>query len=224
MNQSRKVFSLLGLIVITGFIFISSCKKEVKTYELHGIIYDPQFKKGVEGALVSLKASKVQSGVYNPNYTEIESVVSSSDGSYKFTVEYDNVSGYRLDVSKKDYFDQSYDIKTEELQQEGGYKANIDFLPIANVKLIVKNTSPQAADDKIQFWFSKLDDVKCKDCWNSDPIIGIGPSYSFNEEKMAIGEKRIEINWVVTKKGNQQTHVDYIDTKAFTTVNYNINY
>ena len=149
--------------------------------------------------------------------------MTSNDGNYEFTVEQENVSGYRLDFTKKNYFDNSVDVKPSNLQVNVPFTVNIDFIPIANVKLNVKNTSPQGADDEIRFHFTNID-VKCKDCWNNDVIVGTGPSYSFSDIKQLSGAKKIIISWVVTKKGNQHIYQDTIESKAFDTVTFNINY
>lgn len=223
MNFSKLLYTIISLIVLTSIVSLSSCKKEVAVYNLNGKIYDPQLKKAVSSANVSLKASKVESGVYNPSYNEINSTSSSSNGNYSFEVEFDNVSGYRLDFTKNNYFDQSIDIKTEDLQNDAGLTMNTNLIPIGFVKLIIKNTSPQGTDDEIRFHLSNVD-VKCKDCWTNDVITGTGPAYSFSETKQLSGEKKFLINWVVTKNSQQHVYQDTITSKAFSTVTFNINY
>jgi len=220
-----KAHSIIGLSILFVSIMLlsSACKKKVTLYDLNGSIADQQLNIKVSDVKVSLKASKIESGVYNPNYVEIQSTRSNSSGNFVFTVEHDNVAGYRLDFTKKDYFDQSMDIKTEALHVNVPLNVNINFVPIAHIKLSVKNTSPQGTDDQITFRFKNID-VKCKECWNNEPIKGVGPSYTYNETKKVSGEKEILIEWVVKKKGNQNIYQDTIHTKAFTTVNFNINY
>ena len=224
MNLSKYHFqSLFLLSFLIGSLFLNACKKEVATYDLSGKVFDPQLKKNVSSANISLKASKVQSGIYNPNYTEIQSVNTSSDGSFYLKVDYDNVSGYQVDVSKNNYFDESIRLKTDDIQNPDGLSLNIDLIPIAHIEIRIKNTTPQAADDEIRVHFSNVD-VKCKDCWNNDTIVGIGPSYNFSKTAQVSGEKKMVLKWVVKKNGIQHVYKDTILSKAFTTVTYNIDY
>lgn len=221
-KYSKSILFIL-MLVLVNIILINACKKEVATYQLSGKVYDPQLKKNVSNATISLKASEIQSGVYNPNYIEIQSIKSASNGTYQFEVEHGNVSGYRLDFSKEHYFDQSIDIETEDMHNEAGLVENTDLIPIANITLTVKNTSPQGTDDEVIFRFKNVD-VKCKECWNNEPIKGIGPSYSYSETKKVTGDKDIYIEWVVKKNSQQHIYQDTIQSKSFSTVNYNINY
>jgi len=224
MKQSinRIKFIAISILFVNIFLF-SACKKDVKTYEISGSIFDPQLHINVSGVKVSLKASKVQSGVYNPTYTEIQSTTTSSDGSFSFTVEHENVEGYRLDFTKTDYFDNTKDLSTDDVQNGNATNIKMDFIPIAEIKLIVKNTSPQSSDDKIEFRFSNVT-VKGKDCWTNDPITGIGPTYSFTKTGQVSGNKDMYLEWVVVKNGNQHSYTDTIHSEAFKLKTYNINY
>jgi hypothetical protein len=204
-------------------LFLGSCKKDVKTYGIAGTISDPQLHTKVSNAKVSLKASKVQSGVYNPNYTEIDASSTSSDGRFNFTVEHDNVSGYRIDVTKDNYFDASMDLNTEDIQNSGETNISLDLIPVGKITLVVKNTTPQGADDNIKFRFSNVT-VKGKDCWTNNATEGIGPSYSITKTGKVSGNKEMHLEWIVTKKGNQHIYKDTIWAEAFKTVTYHIKY
>lgn len=223
----KKTFKKLNFIVISilllNTLLFSACKKDVKTYEIKGQIYDPQLNINVSGVSISLKASKVQSGVYNPTYTEIQSATTSSNGTFSFTVEHENVEGYRLDFIKEKYFDTSEDISTDDVQNGNAVNIKIDFIPIAEIKLIVKNTSPQSNDDKIEFRFSNVT-VKGKECWTNEPITGVGPTYSLTKTGQVSGNKEMYLEWVVVKKGNQHSYTDTIHSDAFKLKTYHINY
>jgi len=223
MHYKAHYVSGLAMLLASIILFSTSCKKKAAIYELNGTISDPQLKVKVDNVKVSLKASKIESGVYNPNFVEIQSTKSSSSGSYSFSVEYDNVSAYRLDFNKTNYFDASKEISPEYLQSNSPLSVDINIIPIAEINLSVKNTSPQGTDDQITFRFKNIE-VKCKDCWNNEPITGSGPSYNYNATKKLSGEKDVYIEWVVKKKGNQKIYQDTIHTKAFKSVNFNINY
>ena len=220
--RTPNIISLIMLMIIVTFV-ISSCKKKVITYEIQGKVYDPQLNTLISDANISLKASKVVSGVYNPNYIEIQTTKTNSNGIFNFSVEHDNAAGYRLDITKKDYFDESVDIKADDLNTDQSYSVNIDFIPVAYIKLNVKNTSPQGTDDEISFHFKNVD-VKCKDCWDNTPIVGTGPTYNYSRKAKVSGEKQLILEWVVTKKGNQHIFHDTIQSKAFKSTTYNIDY
>ena len=224
MSRRPQFLFLIALSILTiNILFLGSCKKDVKTYGIAGTISAPQLHLKVSGAKVSLKASKVQSGVYNPNYTEIDAYTTSSDGKFNFSVKHDNVSGYRIDITKDKYFDASIDLKTEDVQNDGETNISLDLIPVGEITLIVKNTTPQTADDNIKFRFSNVA-VKGKDCWTNDATEGIGPSYNISKTGKVTGNKEMYLEWIVTKKGNQHIYKDTILSEAFKIVTYHINY
>ena len=220
--RSQKKHLFLIFLAIVGLTFVS-CEKEVRKFDISGKVYDPQLKKNVSSAEVVLRGSKIQSGIYNSNYIDLQSTSTSSDGSYSFEVPEETVSGYRFYINKKDYFDQLIDVNTEDLQNNNGYTLNVNLIPIAYLKLSVKNTMPIGSDDEIHFRFKNID-VQCKDCWNKGTITGVGPTYTYSRTAQTSGENELIIEWVVKKGGQQHIYSDTIFTKAFQTVDYNINY
>ncbi|MCK5856553.1 MAG: hypothetical protein KAG64_03625 [Bacteroidales bacterium] len=224
MKNSVSILYIIGVSILSlNIILVSACNKDVKSYEIAGSVFDPQLSINVTGAKVSLKASKVQSGVYNPNYIEIKSYSTSADGKFNFNIEHESVSGYRLDITKNNYFDASVNLATEDVQNNSETNIKVDLIPIAEITLIVKNTTPQGNDDKIQFRFSNVT-VKGKNCWTNDPIIGNGPSYSLTKTGQVSGNKKMYLEWTVTKGGNQHIYKDTIQSEEFNTKTYNINY
>lgn len=217
----------IRILLITAFsllfIMITSCKKEVRTFDVGGKVYDPQLGKDVSGVKVVLRGAKVQYGIYNTTYVDLQNTTTSSDGSFQFEVPEETVSGYRFYFSKEGYFDYLLDVPTEDIQDDDGYQSDIYLIPIAYVELSVKNTMPVGSDDKISFRFTNVD-VQCKDCWTKETIVGIGPTYSFKRTAKVSGEKELILNWVVKKNGQQHVYSDTIYAKAFQTVSYNINY
>ncbi len=222
-NTFKKLNFIAISILLLNTLLFSACKKDAKTYEIKGSVFDSQLNINVSGAKVSLKASKVQSGVYNPTYSEIQSATTSTDGAFSFIVEHDNVEGYRLDFTKEKYFDVSENLSTDNVQNGNTVNVKINFIPISEIQLIVKNTSPQSNDDKIEFRFSNIS-VKGKECWTNDPIIGIGPTYTLTKTGQVSGNKNLYLEWVVTKNGNQHSYTDTIHSEAFKLKTYHINY
>jgi hypothetical protein len=219
-KQTQRIF--FSLIFLLG-IFLSSCEKDEVTYNITGKVYDPQLDKNISGVKVVLRGSKVQYGIYNTAYIDLQNTTTGSDGSYSFEVPYETVTGYRFYFQKDNYFDQLIDVNTDDIQQPEGFRLDIDLIPIAYLDLTIKNTSPQGSDDEIRVRLSNIE-VQCKDCWNTETIVGKGPVFSYNRTAMLTGEKAILINWVVKKGGQQHVYNDTIHTVAFNTIHYNINY
>ena len=94
----------LVFILIT-IITLSSCAKKERSIKVSGNIYDPALNQVVAGATVKLKAAKIESGVYNSNYTEVEKVTTDASGDFAMEVLVQKVSGYRFVVEKDDYFE-----------------------------------------------------------------------------------------------------------------------
>ena len=221
-NRYRYSFLLIIVLSLAG-LSLNSCEKEVQKYDVSGKIYDPKLDKDVSGAEIVLRGSKIQSGVYNSNYVDLQSTTSASDGTFEFQIPEETVSGYRFYINKKDYFDQLIDVETGDIQNNSGFNLDVNLIPIAYLKLSVKNTTPIGADDEIHIRFKNVD-VQCKDCWNKGTISGFGPTYSYNRTAQTSGEHDLLIEWIVKKGGQQHIYSDTIFTKAFQTVSYNINY
>jgi hypothetical protein len=222
MSIKQKYRTLLILIFLLSII-ISSCEKDEVSYDITGKVYDPQLDKNVSDVKVVLRGSKVQYGIYNTAYIDLQNTKTSSDGTYSFEVPYETVTGYRFYFQKENYFDQLIDVNTDDIQQTDGYRLDIDLIPIAYLDLTIKNTSPQGSDDEIRVRMTNIN-VQCKDCWNTETIIGEGPMFSYKRKAMLTGEKDILINWVVKKGGQQHVYNDTIHTHAFKTITYDINY
>ncbi len=220
-KTSYLYFIFLSLISVS--LTLISCEKDIREFDVSGKVYDPKLKKNVSNAEVVLRASKIKSGIYNSTYVDLQSTNTSSDGTYSFQTPEEIVSGYRFYFNKKDYFDQLIDIETEDLQRNDGFNLNVNLIPIAYVKLTVENTSPVGSEDEIRFRFKNVE-VQCKDCWNKEIITGLGPTYYYSRTAQTSGENDLIIEWVVKKGGQQHIYTDTLRTKAFQTINYNINY
>ena len=211
------------VFVLITIIALSSCAKKERSIKVSGNIYDPALNQAVAGATVKLKAAKIESGVYNSNYTEIEKVTTDASGNFTMDITVQKVSGYRFVVEKDDYFELEEDVNTDDFEKNNNYTANFQIYPKASIRLTVKNTSPQGMDDEIKYRYTNIEG-SCKTCCNNNTITGTGPTYSADNECDVRGEKWIYINWVVTKNGNQHLFSDSIHVEAFKKSTYNIDY
>lgn len=213
-----------NIFIIILFLFtVASCAKKERSINVSGQLFDPALNTVIKGAEIKLKAAKVESGVYNSNYTEIASATTDASGNYSMEVLVEKVSGYRFIVSKDNYFEIEKDVNTDDFESEDNYKADFEIYPKASIHLTIKNTSPQGMDDEIKFRFSNIE-TSCKTCCNNNSNTGTGPTYSYESECDVRGEKWIYINWVVTKGGSQHLFSDSIFAEAFKKTDFNINY
>lgn len=205
------------------FLLVTACGKNERYIQVSGKISDQGFNKAGDAVTVKLKSSKIESGVFNSNYTEVASAITDASGNFSMEVLVEKASGYRFLVSKTDYFESEIDVTTETFEKNETFTANYDIYPKAIIKLVVNNTSPQGLDDEIKYRFTDIEQ-ECKTCCNNSTITGSGPDYSSTSECDVRGQKMFHINWVVSKKGNQNLYSDSIWVEAFKTTTYNINY
>ncbi len=200
-----------------------SCVDDTRVITVSGDIFDPYTGTNVVGAKVVLSATLVKSGVYNSNYTEIASTTTDADGNYLLSFNIQKAAGYRVLITRDNYFDYQEDITTEDMESDDVYPGNYEISPKATINLRVRNLTPQAMDDQIDFKYTNIIS-ECKTCCNSDLKTGIGPAFDTTIQCDVVGERWLKIYWTVTKKGNQTYHNDSVFTSAFQTTTYNINY
>jgi len=214
-----KNFSIIIIVVI----LLASCGKKTRSIAISGNIFDPALKIPVENTKVILKASKIEGGIYNPNYVEIASATTDISGNYEMNINIEKVSGYRFVIEKTNYFSSEEDIKTDILETNSTYSYSKNIFPIASIHLMVSNKTPQSMDDEIKYRYTNIES-QCKTCCNNNPITGTGPSYSADSQCDTRCETWINLVWVVTKNGIQHLYQDSIFTHAFQTSNYKIDY
>ena len=212
-----------GFFIILLIISLVSCTKNERIIKVSGQIFDPALNSVVSGATIKLKAAKVESGVYNSNYTEIATATTDVSGNYTMDVKVEKVSGYRFIVSHEKYFEIEEDVNTADFEKKNEFAANYELFPKSTIHLTVQNTSPQGMDDEIKYRYTNTE-IGCKTCCNNNTITGTGPSYSSDKECDVKGEKWIYINWVVSKAGTQHIYSDSIYMEAFKKSNFNIDY
>lgn len=207
------------LIIVVGI----SCKKEAQTFRINGNVYDSQLKCNVQGATVILLGNKVESGVFNNNFTELARSSTDASGNYNFEIKDQKVAAYKFTIIKDKYFDLEAEVKTDVLQASENFTKNFIAYPQATIQIHTQNTSPQGTEDQIKWRFLNADQ-SCKTCCNSLWTTGIGPTYNQTTECMVVGARYLNIEWVVTKNGSQHIYMDSIFMNAFQTQLKEISY
>ncbi|MBN2745662.1 MAG: hypothetical protein JXR34_02965 [Bacteroidales bacterium] len=214
-----KIVSIFAIISIMLF----SCAKKERTITIEGQVDDPSFNQKANGVKVLLKSAGVQSGVYTSTYLTIGEATTGSDGKFKMELTVAKSSGYRLNLSKSDYFSVQRDIATDVLEAEDNYTIHFNIYPKATIHLEVKNTTPQGNDDAINYHFTNIDE-DCTTCCNNEMTYGVGPLYQNATECELRGNKMLKLEWVVKKNGNQKLYQDSIWIEPFITNYYSINF
>jgi len=217
------MYKILILLIISVFTFSIACNKTPQYYEISGNIKNVNTQEALSGVSVYLDAKKLENGVYNSSFTNISSAQSNSQGNYSIDIEEDKVSEYRFRVSKDGYFEYEEEVSVDELQSSFSFKKDFTLYEEAWIELKVKNTTPQAIDDEINYRFINIA-VSGKDCCSNEQIQGIGPAYSVTNLCRAQSDEWIKIEWVVKKNGSQHIYYDSVWTEAGKTVTKSIDY
>ena len=200
-----------------------SCKKQPSTFNIKGKIINNQTQQNLGGITIHLDAKKIENGVYNSRFVNIESAVSNSDGTFIIEHEEANISEYRFRISEPGYFPIEEIVSIDAIQSSDGYNNTFELIQKSWIELNVKNTMPQGTDDKITYRFTNIE-VKEKDCCNNITNTGIGFDYEAYHKCSVRSLAWIKIQWTVTKSGNQSLHKDSVYSEAEKTVNFIINY
>lgn len=217
--------NIVLLVVISIFIAtgIASCKKNKNVITINGHVYDPYSGSFISGANVTISSSKLSSGFYNSNYTDIATVATDANGAFSFEFEQEKSSGYRFYIYKDKYFDRTIDVADADIQPENIYAPTFDIHPIGYLKLHVKNSSPYDANDFIAYSYN-IDNISCMECCTNTVLKGYGKTYDSTYKCKTYGSRDVQINWHVTKLGYDVTYSDTIFCAPFDTTFYEILY
>lgn len=213
--------SLIALVLLS--FLLSFCKKDKNIITISGTVYDPNTKAYVQGAHVTVSASKITSGFYNSNYTDIASITTDASGVFSFEFEQDKTAGYRFYVYKDKYFDCTTDVNDADIVPGTTYSPTFNIYPEAYIKLHVKNNTPFSNDDFIGYSYSS-GVVQCLGCCTNTTFKGYGTAYDTILKCKTYGNQDVKINWHVDKFNQDIAYSDTIYTTAFDTTFYQILY
>lgn len=217
--------NIIFLVVIAVFIAIgiTSCKKNKNVITINGYVYDPYAGLYISGASITISSSKVSSGFYNSNYTDIASATTDASGAFSFEFNQEKSAGYRFYMYKDKYFDRTIDVPDADIQPENIYAPIFDLYSIGYLKLHVKNSSPYDANDFIAYYYN-IDNISCIDCCTNTVFKGYGKTYDSTYKCKTYGSRDVQINWHVTKWTSDVAYSDTVFCTAFDTTFYEILY
>jgi hypothetical protein len=219
MKPQLFVIFFLALFIVTG-----SCRKNKdEDISVRGTVFDPNLNVYVNDAYVTISSIKVQSGIYNSNYQDIETVVTDYNGKFAFDIKKELASSYRIYIRKDNYFSYTVDISPDVLESGIVYSPTYNLFPEAYIKLHVKNTMPYDSTDFIAYSFTNSN-LNCYECCTNNVFKGYGEDYDYTLKCKTNGSQYIKMNWHVTKNGTDISYKDSVFCIAFDTIFYQIYY
>ncbi len=220
----KKLIYLALFITSLSLVFTySSCKKDKKIIKISGSIYDPNTKAYVQGAHITISASKITDGFYNSNYTDIASTTSDAIGVFSFEFDKDKTAGYRFYVYKDKYFDVTKDVNDDDIVAGITYNPQLNIYPEGYISMHVKNNVPINSNDFIAYSYTS-GIVQCLGCCTNTTFKGYGTLYDTIIRCKTYGNQDVKVNWHVTKFGNDLAYSDTLKTIAFDTTFYQLYY
>jgi hypothetical protein len=214
---------LLSLVVVQAFVLLPSCKKEKNKIHVEGIIMDPNTGIVLENALVVFSAKKITDGVYNAGFEEIARMNTEANGAYRFEMDEDYVSAYRISVSKQGYFASYHEISGSDITSDEVFVGNYNLYPIGYIRLEVRNFAPFDTADYITYTFSS-GYVNGFDCCDNSIRHGAGENYADTIVCKTYGNQNVTVSWNVTKNQMTTQHSQTIYCAAFDTTYFQLNY
>jgi hypothetical protein len=217
----KKYFSFLLIsLLLLGFF---SCKKSSDNeINIEGYIIDANQHIPLANAVVTFWASRIQDGIYNPNYTQVAFAITDASGYYKIKTAKDADAGYRITAEKSKYFSLISDYSVEVLSP-GNHQLSYSIYPEAFFKLIVKNTSPVNNNDFISYWFNSTQPTGIN-CCNNNIVSFTGQTYENTIKCRTYGAQNMVIKWNVKKDNIVMPSEFSVYCTPFDTTTYNLNY
>jgi len=221
MNRLHACCILFISLLLT--LSIPSCKKDNNTIVVEGIVNDPNTGIKVEGVTVVFSSSKITDGVYNSGYQEISRTTTDAGGNFRFEMEEERTSGYRITLSKTGYFSVNKDISADDIKAGTVYSPSFDIYPVGYIKLHVINQNPIDSSDFISYTFS-AGYLGCYECCDNSMRYGYGETVDDWLKCKTYGNQNVTITWNVTKAEGSMQHNAVVYCKANDTVTYEIYY
>lgn len=115
------------------------CKKD-KNFQVEGVVYDTSFKTNSADTKVELFVLKV--GSIN-KYDLLESITTGSDGKYSFTFKREKVEGYKIVITKPNYFELVKEFTNDVLSLEDVNTFPFDISAKSWVRIHFQNVDVQ---------------------------------------------------------------------------------
>jgi hypothetical protein len=201
-------FLFLITILITSLTI--GCKKNELVFSIEGTVTDQTFQSGLAGAQITIQ--EVPPGATNPS-TTVGSATLGSDGKFSFTFTRKIAEGYRITISKPNYFTIDQTIPFSEFSTEKPITKNFETKAQAWVKVRVVNLPPAAQTDEIEY-VRLQGKANCPTCFPQGNQILYGfvdsTNYYIND-----GNSPFELYYFATGSMNQGSKL--VNTTAFDT-------
>lgn len=217
MKRSISWFFLLLMVII-------SCKKDEQEIKLSGKVINPNNQNGIESADVYLDHKPVSSSIYNAGYQNLNSTMTTSDGSYTIKYEKTRSSDYRIKITKEDYFTFEKEYTPGKFEDNSEIKMNFNLYPKGFLKTSINNVSSYNNNDHIVFRFLNMDQ-QCAGCCPSSYIHGYGQYFDTLFVCAAEGGEYLSYEYSVTINNSTNLYgPDSVYVNPFDTTSLNIEY
>jgi hypothetical protein len=210
-------------LISTSLLSLLSCKKSSDNeIIIQGNIVDANQHIPLANAVVTLWASRIQGGIFNPNYVTVAFAITDANGYYNIKTAKDMDAGYRITVDKANYYSQTTDFSITALAP-GTHQLYFGIYPEAYFKLIVKNTTPFNNNDFISYWFFSAQPAGIN-CCNNNIVSFTGQSYENTIKCRTFGGQNMVVKWNVKKNNIVTPSETSVYCTPFDTTTYNLNY
>jgi hypothetical protein len=205
-----KYISLFLLISILILSLTIGCKKKELEFSIEGIVTDQTFQTGLAGAQITIQ--EIPPGATTVS-TTVGSAILGSDGKYSFTFSRKIAEGYRITITKPNYFTFDQTIPFSEFSTEKPITKNFETKAQAWVKVRVVNLPPASQTDGIEY-VRLQGKANCPTCFpqGNQLLFGLidSTNYYVND-----GNSPFELYYFVTGTSNQGSKL--VTTTAFDT-------
>lgn len=220
---SHRTIRNIQLLSVFAVLMFFSCKKEADVLRFEGKVFDPNLNKNVEGATVKLYTQQVVSGVFNPTFKEVASVVSNGEGKFEIEVKKEKFGALKIEIGKENYFDARQEIDPEKLKYDAANTVDFNLYPVSDFILKVRNQTQLNAQDYVAYKFLNMD-FECETCCNNLPRFGVGKDFYVEHECQTPGNRWVKIFWDVKLGANAYSKTDSVFCNAFETTVFEIVY
>jgi hypothetical protein len=213
------------LICFAILLMAVSCDKDKKnSIHVEGKIYDPNTASYVEGAEVTIAASKLSSGgIFSSGYEDLATTKTDANGTFLFDFMEDKFAGYQIRVSKPLYFSSVKDVSTSEIQPGVTFSPTYNIYPVAYINLKIRNAMPYDSDDFVSYSFTS-GYLNGFDCCGNTILQGHGLFFADTVSCKTHGNQEVTVTYNVTKEGLTHVYTQTHYCSAFDTTYFNIDY
>lgn len=216
------IYGLLFLFACTLLFY--ACRKKEEKYTISGKTWNPQLASNVEGINVSLYARIIENGVWNSQYSLIESQLSQGGGSFSFTFEKNVVSDFKLTFVSQGYFTEEYLINPSNVKPGADYSNTYPVHLEAWLKVVVKNFPSATEDDFLSCRIYSGNVSGCNTCCNDEMKYFEGPGVDTSFICKLYGHRKVAVERIFTNETINQQNTDSVWINENDTTRFNVYY